>query len=149
MKKSTLGSVAVKLDRSQANALLQTLSQLAAIDSQNSISQEAQKLVQKILQHGRTFVFHGDEKVSIYFYENEASKLILLTSLYLSAIQPNAEDYFDRIGHSHKKGLGMSQSAEQTDSAETEKWFGETQSVQQRETAVLKAPERACRTDIG
>ncbi|MCR4761549.1 MAG: hypothetical protein K5705_14995 [Oscillospiraceae bacterium] len=118
MTKAVLGSVAVMLDREHTNALLQMLYQLSAIDAQNAVSQAAQKLMQKILKHGRTFKTKGDEKVSIYFYDNEAVQLIRLTGLYLSAMQTNEEDYFDRIGLSRKKGLGDSQSAEQTVSAD-------------------------------
>lgn len=113
MKKTNLGPVAVKLERDLVNALLQTLNQISAIDSENFVSQSAQKLMQKIIRHGRTFTNKGDEQVSVYFYDNEASRLIMLLSLYLSAVQTNTEDYFDRIGLSHKKGLGLSQSAEQ------------------------------------
>ena len=114
MTKAVLGSVAVMLNREQVNALLQMLCQLSAIDAQNAVSQSAQKVMQKILKYGRTFKTKGDEKVSIYFYDNEAVQLIRLTGLYLSAVQTNAEDYFDRIGLSRKKGLGHSQSTEQT-----------------------------------
>ena len=114
MKKAILGSVAVILNRGDANALLQMLGMLMAIDGSSVVSQEAQKLMQKIMRHGRTFTKGSDEKVSIYFYEKEATDLICLTALYLNAIQIPAEDYFDRIGRSHKKGLGYSQSAEQT-----------------------------------
>ena len=114
MKKAMLGSVAVMLNRSEANALLQMLGTLMGIDGSSVVSQEAQKLMRKILRHGRTFSKGSDEKVSIYFYENEATDLIWLTALYLNAMQNPAEDYFDRIGLSHKKGLGISQSAEQT-----------------------------------
>lgn len=118
MKKTILGPVAVKLNRGDANALLQMLGMLMAIDGSSVVSQEAQKLMQIIMRHGRTFTKGSDEKVSVYFYENEATDLIRLTALYLNAIQDPAEDYFDRIGQSHKKGLGNSQSAEQTVSAD-------------------------------
>ena len=114
MKKTNLGSVPVMLHRSEANALLQMLGTLMGIDGSSIVSQEALKLMQKIMRHGRTFTKGSDEKVSIYFYENEATDLIRLTALYLNAMQIPAEDYFDRIGLSHKKGLGFSQSAEQT-----------------------------------
>lgn len=120
MKKSNLGPVAVKLSRDDVNALLQILNQLYAIDTENSVSQTARKLMQKIMQHGRTYSHGGDDKVSIYFYDNEASRLIELTSLYLSVLLDKADDYYDRIGISHKKGLGISQSAEQTISDKTE-----------------------------
>ena len=120
MKNPNLGPVAVKLNRGDVNALLQTLNQIAVIDPENHIAQSAQKLMQKIIKHGRTFPNDEMELVSIYFYDNEASMLIQLVSMYLSAVQENTEDYYDRIGRSRKRGLGNSQSAEQTISDKTE-----------------------------
>ena len=113
MKKTNLGPVAVKINRESVNALLQSLNQIAAIDPENHIAQSAQKLMQKIIRHGRTFPNDDMELVAIYFYDNEASMLIQLVSMYLSAVQENTEDYYDRIGRSRKRGLGISQSAEQ------------------------------------
>jgi hypothetical protein len=120
MKKTNLGPVAVKIDRESVNALLQSLNQIAAIDPENHIAQSAQKLMQKIIKHGRTFPHDDMKLVSIYFYDNEASMLIQLVSMYLSAVQENTEDYYDRIGRSRKRGLGNPQSAEQTISDKTE-----------------------------
>ena len=76
--------------------------------------------MQKIIKHGRTFPHDDMKLVSIYFYDNEASTLIQLVSMYLSAVQENTEDYYDRIGRSRKRGLGNPQSAEQTISGKTE-----------------------------
>ena len=59
MKKTNLGPVAVKIDRESVNALLQSLNQIAAIDPENHIAQSAQKLMQKIIKHGRTFPHDG------------------------------------------------------------------------------------------
>ena len=61
---------------------------------------------------GELVTDRGDEKVSLYFYENEAEKLILLTSLYLSAFGNPAHDYFPEIGLT-RKGSGSSRPAEQ------------------------------------
>ena len=70
------------------------------------------KLKRKILLHGRTFIDHGEEKVSLYFYDNEAQKLIMLTSLYLSAFGNPTNDYYSQIGLT-RKGVGSSHDAEQ------------------------------------
>lgn len=119
MKKTNFGPVAVKMNRESVNALLQSLNQIAAIDPENHIAQSAQKLMQKIIKHGRTFPHDDMELVSIYFYDNEASTLIQLVSMYIGAIQDSTEDYYDRIGRSRKRGLGNPQSAEQTLSDKT------------------------------
>lgn len=120
MKKTNLGPVAVKLTRESTNALLQSLNQLYAIDTENSVSQSARKLMQKIIRHGRTFSQGENDKVSIYFYDNEASQLIELTSLFLSALLDCEDDYYERIGLSRKRGLGIPQSAEQNFSGDTQ-----------------------------
>ena len=119
MKKTNLGPVAVKIDRESVNALLQSLNQIAAIDPENHIAQSAQKLMHKIIKHGRTFPHDDLKLVSIYFYDNEASMLIQLVSMYLAVLEESTEDYYDRIGHSRKRGLGNSQSAEQNFSGES------------------------------
>lgn len=119
MKKGNIGSVSVMLERSQTNALLQMLTSIAGLDSANVFSQNAERLKQKIIKHGRTFTDKGTDRVSVYFYEIEASKLIVLTALYLAAMQKSAHDYFPEIGRIRKKGLGISQSAEQTNSQQT------------------------------
>lgn len=119
MKKTNLGPVAVKMNRESVNALLQSLNQIAAIDPENHIAQSAQKLMQKIIKHGRTFPHDDMKLVSIYFYDNEASMLIQLVSMYIGAIHDSTEDYYDRIGRSRKRGLGNPQSVEQTLSGES------------------------------
>ena len=117
MKNGTLGSVSVLLDRSEANALLHMLGVIAALEESNVYSDDARKLMNKILKHGRTYSQKGADKVSIYFYDNEATKLIMLMSLYLSSGQYQPEDFFPSIGRKHntevKKGLGIPNSAEQ------------------------------------
>ena len=47
-----------------------SLNQIAAIDPENHIAQSAQKLMQKIIKHGRTFPHDDMKLVSIYFYDN-------------------------------------------------------------------------------
>ena len=73
---------------------------------------DAEKLKRKILLHGRTFNDRGDKKVSLYFYEEEASTLILLTSIYVLAFGNPTNDYYEQIGLT-RKGVGSSHDAEQ------------------------------------
>ena len=80
-----VGPITVYLSREQVNALLYLLDCFLAADGNSIFASDAEKLKRKILLHGRTFKDRGDEKVSLNFYENEAEKLILLTSLYMSA----------------------------------------------------------------
>ena len=111
-KMKRVGPISVYLTREQVNAMLYLLDCFPAADSNSIFARDAEKLKRKILLHGRTFTDCGDEKVSLYFYENEAEKLILLTSLYLSAFGNPAHDYFPEIGLT-RKGSGCSRPAEQ------------------------------------
>ncbi len=114
-KMKRVGPIAVYLSREQVNALLYLLDCFPAADNSSIFARDAEKLKRKILLHGRAFTDHGDEKVSLYFYENEAEKLILLTSLYLSAFGNPAHDYFPESGLT-RKGSGNSRPAEQEQS---------------------------------
>lgn len=103
-----LGSVAVTLERGQVNALLQTLNCISVTDTENQYAKDAAKLKDKIIKHGRTFTHKEADSVSLYFYENEASSLIRLLSLFLFSAEDISTDYFPQIGRIHKKGLGIS-----------------------------------------
>ena len=111
-KMKRVGPIAMYLTRDQVNALLYLLDCFPAADNSSIFARDAEKLKRKILLHGRTFTDRGNEKVSLYFYENEAEKLILLTSLYLSAFGNLTHDYFPEIGLT-RKGSGSSRPAEQ------------------------------------
>ncbi len=102
-----LGPVAVTLDRGQVNALLQTLNCISVTDTENQYAKDAAKLKDKIIKHGRTFTHKEADSVSLYFYENEASSLIRLLSLFLFSAEDISTDYFPEIGRIHKKGLGI------------------------------------------
>ena len=112
-----VGPISVYLTREQINALIYLLDCFPAADPYNKFAADAEKLKCKIMLHGRKFTDRGDEKVSLYFYEEEASKLILLTSVYAAAFGNPMNDYYERIGLT-RKGLGISQEAEQIHSTE-------------------------------
>ena len=111
-KRKNVGPVSVYLTREQVNALIYLLDCFPAADSNSVFAHDAEKIKRKILLHGRTFVDHGEEKVSLYFYDNEAQKLIMLTSLYLCAFGNPTNDYYPQIGLT-RKGVGSSHDAEQ------------------------------------
>ena len=111
-KRKNVGPISVYLTREQVNAILYLLDCFPAADSNSVLARDAEKLKRNILLHGRTFLNHGEEKVSLYFYDNEAQKLIMLTSLYLSAFGNTPNDYYEQIGLT-QKGVGNSHDAEQ------------------------------------
>ena len=111
-KRKRVGPISVYFTREQITAIMYLLDCFPAADPDNKLAADAEKLKRKIMLHGRTFDDRGDEKVSLYFYEEEASKLILLTSIYVSAFGNPTNDYYPQIGLT-RKGLGISQEAEQ------------------------------------
>ena len=111
LRDKKVGPVSVYLTREQVNALIYLLDCFPAADANNKLAVDAEKLKRKIMLHGRTFNDRGDEKVSLYFYEEEASKLILLTSIYVLAFGNPANDYYEQIGLT-RKGVGSSHNAE-------------------------------------
>ncbi len=108
-----IGKIGVILDREQINAVLQVLNCISTTDTSNIFSIDAEKLKRKIIRHGRAFNQMDTDKVSLFFYENEAANYIRLTAIFLSSVLAIEKDYYPEIGQIHKKGLGNAQSAEQ------------------------------------
>lgn len=98
--KSTRGSVAITLTREHANVLLMMLDIMLKADPDN---EDADKLKRKIITYGRTYNSKGDDKVVIYFYEQEASALIALMIYYIGATDEPQDDYFFSIGKRYKR----------------------------------------------
>lgn len=96
--KSRRGAVEVFMTREFLNSMVSVLESYIAADSENKYSVYAQRIKNKILNHGRKFLHDDEEQVVIYFYENEASILIKLFSIYINAIENPMKDYFDEIG---------------------------------------------------
>lgn len=97
-KKSRRGAVEVFLTREFLNSMISVLDSYIAIDETNRYSIYAERLKNKILNHGRKFMYNDEEQVVIYFYENESALLIKLFSIYVNAIEKTPEDYFGNIG---------------------------------------------------
>ena len=92
-KMKRVGPIAVYLTREQINALLYLLDCFPAADSNSIFASDAEKLKRKILLHGRTFNDRGDEKVSLYFYENEAAILLKAFFLFVYCREYPLKDY--------------------------------------------------------
>lgn len=97
-KKNRRGAVEVFMTRDFLNSMISVLENYIAIDTTNKYSIYAKRLKNKILNHGRKFIYNDEEQVVIYFYEHEAALLIKLFSIYVNAIEETPENYFDRIG---------------------------------------------------
>lgn len=97
-RKSRRGAIEVFLTREFLNSMVSVLDSYIAADAENKYSVYAQRIKNKILNHGRKFLHNDEEQVVIYFYENEAAILIKLFSIYVNAIEETPENYFEEIG---------------------------------------------------
>ena len=111
--KSKLGTVKVCLERSSVNALLAMLDTMMIAGDEMAFGDAARALRDKIIKYGKPIRLGDMDEVQIFFYENEAEKLIVLVSLYLSLTQNSHPDRYAEIGLRYEKGLGMPKEAEQ------------------------------------
>lgn len=113
MRNKKLGPIEVYLTRDQVNAMLTMLDTMIVGGYECSFGDMAKTVRDKIIKYGKP-IRRGDlDEVVIYFYDNEAEKLIALNSLYLALITRDLEDYYPEIGQRYRQGLGESQAAEQ------------------------------------
>ena len=97
------GAVEVCLLRETVNALMYSLDAFEKADPKNRITVYANKIRDKIYNHGRTYTYKGEEKVVIYFYEQEAALLIKLMSFFISATDNPKQDFYFSIGKRRKQ----------------------------------------------
>lgn len=113
MRIKKLGPIEVYLTRDQVNAVLMMLDTMIVSGYECSFGDMAKTVRDKIIKYGKP-ISRGDmDEVLIYFYDNEAEKLIALNSLYLALITRDLDDYYPEIGQRYRQGLGESQAAEQ------------------------------------
>lgn len=96
------GSVEVCLPREFVNGLIYSLERFDKADPDSELTAYANKIRSKILDHGRTYTYKGEDKVVIYFYEQEAAILIKLMSFYITVTDKPKKDYFFSIGKKQK-----------------------------------------------
>ena len=91
---SKKGKVEVFISKDFCNSIISVLSNFIVADSSNKYGVYAQKIKNKILNHGRIFDNNGEENVAVYFYESEAALLIKLFAIYINATENTTDDYF-------------------------------------------------------
>ena len=111
--KSKLGTVKVCLERSSVNALLAMLDTMMIAGDETAFGNSSRALRDKIIKYGKPIRLGDMDEVQIFFYENEAEKLIVLVSLYLSLTQNSHPDRYPEIGLRYEKGLGIPKETEQ------------------------------------
>ena len=115
MRNKKLGPIEVYLTRDQVNAMLTMLDTMIVGGYECSFGDMARTVRDKIIKYGKP-ISRGDmDEVLIYFFDNEAEKMISLMSLYLALTARDIHDYYPEIGHRYRKGFGNSQAAEQTE----------------------------------
>lgn len=113
--KSKLGTVKVCLERNSVNALLAMLDTMMIAGDETAFGDAARALRYKIIKYGKPIRRGELDEVLIYFFDNEAEKMISLMSLYLALTARDIHDYYPEIGHRYRKGFGYSQAAELTE----------------------------------
>ena len=112
--KKNLGPIQVYLSCEQVNGLLSMLDTLKITGYDTAFGDMAKVLRDKILKYGKPIQCGDMDQVLIYFYNNEAEKLITLVSLYLALTASNTHDFYPEIGQRYCQGFGNPQAAEQT-----------------------------------
>ena len=113
MRNKKLGPIEVYLTRDQVNAMLTMLDTMIVGGYECSFGDMARTVRDKIIKYGKPITRGDMDEVLIYFYDNEAEKLIALSSLYLALTARDTRDYYPEIGQRYRQGLGSSQAAEQ------------------------------------
>ena len=113
--KNKLGPIKVCLERDQVNALLSMLDTMVLGGNECAFGDMAKALRDKITHYGKPIRRGELDEVQIYFFDNEAEKMISLMSLYLALTARDIHDYYPEIGHRYCKGFGNSQAAELTE----------------------------------
>ena len=113
--KNKVGPIKVYLERDQVNALLSMLDTMVLGGNECAFGDMAKALRDKITRYGKPIRRGELDEVLIYFFDNEAGKMISLMSLYLALTARDIHDYYPEIGHRYYKGFGNSQAAELTE----------------------------------
>ena len=113
--KKNLGPIQVYLSRDQVNGLLSMLDTLKITGYDTAFGDMAKVLRDKILKYGKPIQCGDMDQVLIYFYDNEAERLITLVSLYLALTASSMHDFYPEIGQRYRQGFGNPQAAEQTE----------------------------------
>lgn len=90
------------LTKNQIEAMMYVLDCYLNADKYHKFGQYADRMKQKILNHGRTFINSDEEMVSLLMYETDMIILLKLFSTYISAVQEIPKDYFSEIVEAQK-----------------------------------------------
>lgn len=85
------------------NYLLSALTRIEEIDTGNRYAQLAGQLKQTILRFSKKEKRKGDDRVAVILYGKEASALIMLLTVYISAVSDSEpHDFFSELGKNIK-----------------------------------------------
>ncbi len=88
------------------NYLFTAMTAIEEIDSNNRYAQLASQLKQTIMRYAKKERRKGDDRAAIILYGKEASALIMLLTIYISAISDDdfvPHDFFSELGK-NKRG---------------------------------------------
>ena len=85
------------LTKDQVNGLMYVLDCYLHTHKDDEFVRRAQKMKQKIFEHGRTIAGDKSESLSLIMFESDMITMIKLFSTYNSAIQEIPNDYYAEI----------------------------------------------------
>ena len=98
------------MPRELFNSMIAALDYFIATESEigkTVSSQQATRLKEKILTHGRAFDYEGDENASIYFYGVEPAVMMKLLTIYINRGEEKpAQDYYSELKRRKNKNAG-------------------------------------------
>lgn len=105
MKKEK-GTVKLIVTREFFNSLVTVLQFFVNVDSKNIYGKYASQLIDTIMLYSRPYSTEVADYAVMYFYENEASVLLYLYTMYFNATEDSREDYYKNIAHLKKNQSG-------------------------------------------
>lgn len=91
------GFTELYLTKNQIEGIMYVLDCYLCADKEHKYGQFAERMEQKILNHGRAFISNEEEMVSLIMYETDMVIMMKLFSTYVSAVQEMPRDYFAEI----------------------------------------------------
>lgn len=86
------------------NHLCAALTAMEETDSQNRYAQLAGQMKQTIMKYAKKEKRKGDDRAAVILYGKEASALIMLLTVYISAVSDQEpHDFFSELGKNRKE----------------------------------------------
>ena len=85
------------LTKNQIEGMMYVLDSYINADKDHKFGQYADRMKQKILNHGRTFISNQEEMASLLMYETDMVIMVKLFSTYISAVHEMPKEFFAEV----------------------------------------------------